>query len=175
MEEALIAAVKKRPSLYEKSQDNSSNRNYVNKHWVNIAKDIGVEGFPSNCADCAGEIPGLSPVVGLTGARFLRGGCQGTRSLASCLTTSDGEVPNETIPKLPNDQCKAYNGPESFTCRGTGLPSLEQVCDGILCRQAGSAFICNQLSTASGTCCGNGKMCKAGRCQAAESGQCVMD
>jgi len=43
MEEALIAAVQKRPALFDKSQDNYSNRNYVNKQWVDIAKEVEVE------------------------------------------------------------------------------------------------------------------------------------
>lgn len=42
-EVALIAAVKKRPALFDKKEDNYSNRGYVNKQWADIAKEIGVE------------------------------------------------------------------------------------------------------------------------------------
>ena len=41
--EALIAAVQKRQALYDKSDDNYSNRVFIAKQWQEIGKEIGTD------------------------------------------------------------------------------------------------------------------------------------
>ena len=102
----------------------------------------------------------------------------GDSSISSCLTNTLGDVPEEAdiLAKTSDGQCVAYSGSDSFTCRGVGLPSMDQVCDRLLCREPGTTT-CNLLTAATGTCCGNGRMCLNGQCTsdtpAAQT--CVMD
>ena len=42
--EALIVAVEKRKALYDKTEDNYSNRVYICKQWKEIADEIGIDG-----------------------------------------------------------------------------------------------------------------------------------
>ena len=42
--EALIAAVQKRPPLYDKNCDMYSNRPYLNRQWNKIAEEVGIDG-----------------------------------------------------------------------------------------------------------------------------------
>ncbi|GFO35903.1 transcription factor adf-1 [Plakobranchus ocellatus] len=42
--ELLIAAVEKRTALYDKTGDNYSNRVCINKQWIEIEKEIGIDG-----------------------------------------------------------------------------------------------------------------------------------
>ncbi|GFN98994.1 transcription factor adf-1 [Plakobranchus ocellatus] len=42
MEESLITAVEKRQALYDKTDDNYSNRVYVNKQWKEISEELGI-------------------------------------------------------------------------------------------------------------------------------------
>lgn len=43
-EEALITAVESRPTLYDKSDRNYSNRDVVGKQWLEVAEEIDLDG-----------------------------------------------------------------------------------------------------------------------------------
>ncbi|CAG5124643.1 unnamed protein product, partial [Candidula unifasciata] len=91
--------------------------------------------------------------------------------LQKCLISASGSIEtDESHTVSANDQCKLFYGNESFVCR-VSLPSLDRICDEFYCRKPGTD-LCERMTAATGTCCGNLKKCLRGLCVDAAQGEC---
>ncbi|KAK3804442.1 hypothetical protein RRG08_042202 [Elysia crispata] len=68
-QELLISAVQKRPALYDKTDKNYSNRNYITTEWKKIAEEVGCNGLLVTVCVLSSLI--FSETVYLSGSRII--------------------------------------------------------------------------------------------------------
>ncbi|KAK3757812.1 hypothetical protein RRG08_020797, partial [Elysia crispata] len=92
--------------------------------------------------------------------------------LSSCLLDEAGAEVNTTVTVSAQTICENFFGDGAFPCRN--YTDFSEICTDLYCRLPDTS-VCQQVVSASGTCCGNGKMCVAGNCTNSPEGECLLN